>query len=106
MPTSPDTFIPLIASLCGGAVALFVFSLAVWTARDVSARTHDFFLRAAAVLLVVCLNLFGLVIYLLLRQPETLAERQERALVEELLAREAVANQMRRRAEGGPSPRA
>jgi hypothetical protein len=99
-----DNLLSLAASVCGGAVALFVFSLAYWTARDISARSHDFFTRVAAILLVVGLNLFGLVIYLLLRPPETLAEKQERGLVEEILAREATAAQVRRRAEAPPAP--
>jgi hypothetical protein len=52
----------------------------------------------------VGLNLFGLVIYLLLRPPETLAERQERALVEEILAREATISAVRRRVETPAQP--
>jgi hypothetical protein len=104
MPNAdPNTLIPLTAALCGGALALFLFSLVVWTARDISARTRDPFIRLAAILFVLVLNLFGLVIYLLLRPHETVAERQERELVEEILAREATAAAVRRRSEGAAS---
>jgi heme/copper-type cytochrome/quinol oxidase subunit 2 len=99
---SSDTLVSLAASVCGGAVALFVFSLAFWTARDVAARSRDLLVRAAAVVLVLGLNVFGLVIYVLLRPPETLSEREERELIEELLAREATTTAIRRRQ--APSP--
>lgn len=92
-----DPTLRLVAALCGGGLALFVFSLLVWTARDIAARSRDVLVRLGAVLLVLILNLFGVVIYLLLRPPETLAERRERELVEELLAREATAAAVRRR---------
>jgi hypothetical protein len=99
----PNTLIPMTAGICGGALALFIFSLVVWTARDISARSRDPFVRIAAILFVMVLNLFGLVIYLLLRPQETLAEVQERALVEEILAREATVAAVRRRTEGTAS---
>ena len=101
--TSPDTLIPIVASLCGGAVALFVFSLLLWTARDISSRTHDPFIRLAAVFLVVALNVFGVIVYVLLRPPETLADRQEREMIEELLARDAMVGAVRRNVEGQTS---
>lgn len=74
--------------LCGAAVALLHFSLIVWTARDIAARSRDLTIRVAAVLGVLVLNVLGLVIYLMLRPRETVAERYEREMVEEILARQ------------------
>ncbi len=74
--------------LCGGAVAMLHFSLLVWTARDVAARSRDYAVRVAAVIAVLLLNVFGLVIYLMLRPRETVAERVERDMIEEILARQ------------------
>jgi hypothetical protein len=76
------------AMLCGAAVALLYFSLLVWTARDIAARSRDMAIRIGAVLLVLVLNVLGLVIYLMLRPRETVAERVEREMIEEILARE------------------
>jgi len=88
---SADTLAALLrgaAVFCGAGSALLLFSLAVWTARDIAARTRERWLRLGAVALVLVLNIFGLIIYLLLRPRETIAERYERELIEEILARE------------------
>jgi Zn-dependent protease with chaperone function len=92
-----------IALLCGGASALFLFSLVYWTARDIAARTRDPLLRLGAVLLVLGLNLFGLVLYVLLRPRETVADRYERELIQELLTREVGAQATARAQQTGPA---
>ncbi len=76
------------AMICGASLGLVYLSLLVWTARDISARSRDGLVRLAAVLLVLLLNVVGLAVYVLLRPTETLAERYERELIEEVLARE------------------
>jgi hypothetical protein len=78
-------------TMCGAAVALLYFSLLVWTARDIAARSRDGLVRLAAVVLVLVLNVLGLLVYILLRPQETLSERYERELIEEILAREVSA---------------
>ncbi len=78
----------MAASAAGAGLALFLASLVVWTGRDAAARTNSRLGQAAAVLLVLGLNVIGLVIYLLLRTPETLAERREREMIEAILTRE------------------
>jgi hypothetical protein len=98
-----DPVLRTAAALCGAALALLIFSLVVWTARDIAARSRDTLIRLTAVALVLILNVFGLVIYLLLRPVETLAERQERELIEELLAREATAAALARRRPPNPT---
>jgi hypothetical protein len=85
---------------CGILAAAYTISLVVWTARDISQRTDDELIRILAVLLIIALNVFGLVIYLLLRPQTTKLERHERALLEEALLREASAPTWPRR--GGP----
>ena len=79
---------------------MLYFSLLVWTARDVSARSRDGLVRLVAVALVLLLNAFGLLIYVLLRPRETIAERYERELVEEILVREVSAAALARSVAG------
>jgi O-antigen ligase len=96
------TALPLAGGLCAGAILLFLLSLVFWTGRDISARSKDVLARVAAVALVLLLPVVGVVIYLLLRPRETLAERYEREMVEELLARELSLAALQRR-RGTPS---
>lgn len=77
------------AMLAGAGVALLVVSVLVWTGRDAASRTSSRALQLGAVLLVLLLNLLGLVVYVLLRSPETRSERREREIIEAILAREA-----------------
>jgi hypothetical protein len=91
------------AALAGAALALLVVGVLVWTWRDAAARTRSFVGRLMALLLVLVFNVIGLVVYLLLRPRETLAERREREMIEEILAREAIGSAARARAVG-PSP--
>jgi RNA polymerase subunit RPABC4/transcription elongation factor Spt4 len=72
----------------GAYFIAFWFSLIVWTFRDIRSRSRDLFTQALGTLLVVPpppLDLGGLVLYLILRPRDTLAERYERALEEEAL---------------------
>lgn len=69
----------------GATVAAFWLSMVIWTFRDIRARTRDLPTQLLATLLVAVLNLPGLLIYLILRPRETLAEAYERALEEELI---------------------
>lgn len=74
----------LVAVLSGFFVA-FTLSLVVWTYRDIRSRSRDVFAHILAALIVLLFNVPGLVIYLILRPKETLAEAYERALEEEAL---------------------
>jgi RNA polymerase subunit RPABC4/transcription elongation factor Spt4 len=71
-------------------VALWV-SLAIWTFRDIRARTRDFFAWLLAIILVLALGPVGLLFYFLLRPRETLAESYDRQLEEEALLRDITA---------------
>ena len=94
------------AALTGAALALLLFALLLWTWRDISARSKRGLVRLAALALVLAFNLVGLVVYLLLRPRETLVERREREMIEEILAREITTLAMRQRtAPGGEAAR-
>ena len=103
------TALPIVGGLCAGALLLFLLSLVFWTGRDIGARSKDLLARVAAVALVLLLPVVGVIIYLLLRPRETLAERYEREMVEELLARELSVAALQRRGRGPrstpPGPR-
>jgi hypothetical protein len=75
----------VLIALFGAFFLAFWVSLIVWTFRDVRARSRDIFAQLLAVLMVIIFNLFGLILYFLLRPQETLAEKYERALEEEAL---------------------
>lgn len=74
--------------LTGAYFVAFWFSLIVWSFRDIRARSRDLFSQALGTLLVLPpppVNLGGLVLYLILRPRQTLAEVYERSLEEEAL---------------------
>lgn len=72
----------------GAYYILLLFAIAVWTYRDIRSRTQDITAQVLAVALVLVLQLPGLVLYLLMRPKQTLAEKYERALEEEYLRRD------------------
>ncbi len=67
-------------------VALWL-SLIFWTLRDARTRMKDSRTQLLAVLVVVLLFIPGVIIYLLLRPPQTLEEEYLRTLEEEALLR-------------------
>ena len=77
----------LIAFFGAYFVALW-FSMIIWTYYDIRARSQDLYVHIFATALVVVFNVFGLVLYLILRPRETLAEAYERSLEEETLLQE------------------
>lgn len=72
-------------ALLGGFLAAFHISLVIWTFRDIRSRSRDAFAHLLATALVLFFSLPGLLLYLILRPRETLAEQYERALEEEAL---------------------
>lgn len=73
-----------------GVVVLVAFWLALigWAYRDMRARSRDSMAQILVALMIAVLNIPGLLIYLLLRPRETLAEAYERSLEEEALLQE------------------
>lgn len=64
------------------------FSIVVWTFLDIRSRSRDKLVWVFATLLVLFFNVFGLVVYLILRPHETLMQAYERSLEEEALLQE------------------
>ncbi len=66
-------------------VAALWLSLIFWTYRDIRRRTRDVLLRILASLVVTILFLPGILIYLILRPPNTLEQEYQSTLEEEAL---------------------
>jgi RNA polymerase subunit RPABC4/transcription elongation factor Spt4 len=69
-------------------IVAFWLALILWAYRDMKARSRDSLMRLLVALGVAVLNVPGLLVYLLLRPRETLAEAYERSLEEEALLQE------------------
>ena len=86
-----DTLVASLSTILAVLGVLLValwLSVVMWAFRDMRGRSRDFFAQLLAGLIVAALPGVGLVIYLVLRPPETLAEAYERALHEEALLQE------------------
>lgn len=82
------SFLTIFAAVLGALMAALWLSLIIWAFRDMRARSRDPFAQILAALVVAALPFVGLIIYFILRPPETLAEAYERALEEEALLQE------------------
>jgi hypothetical protein len=84
-----ETLIPqlllFLATGAGAAITALWVGITLWTYRDMRARSRDGLAQIAATAMVGLLNIFGLIVYLMLRPRETLAEAYERSLEEEAL---------------------
>lgn len=82
-------FVIMFAALLGATVTAIWIAVVIWTFRDLRARTRDVFAQILGTLLVLIFLPFfplpGLILYLILRPRETLAEVYERSLEEEAL---------------------
>ena len=85
LPPSLSVYISAALFVLGAYVAALYVGLIVWTFRDIHARSRDVLAQIMAVLLVALFTLPGLVVYLLLRPHNTLAEEYERSLAEEAI---------------------
>jgi RNA polymerase subunit RPABC4/transcription elongation factor Spt4 len=77
----------IVAVLTALLVAFWV-GLAIWTFRDIRARTTDVFAWILATVLVLVAGPIGWLLYFLLRPRETIAEAYDRQLEEEALLRD------------------
>lgn len=82
------SFLTIFAAILGALLAALWLSLIIWAFRDMRARSRDPFAQILAALLVAALPFVGIIIYFILRPPETLAHAYERALEEEALLQE------------------
>jgi len=78
----------VIVALSGAFLLAFWLSMVIWTFRDIRSRSRDIFAALLASLMVLLFGPVGLLLYLLLRPKETLAEAYARALEEEALLRD------------------
>ena len=88
MPQTLETIIQIVMALLGAYVAALWFCLVVWTFRDIQKRTRDVVVQILATALVVLFNVPGLLLYLILRPPETLEEVYQRTLESEALLKD------------------
>lgn len=79
------TYLTILATVCGAVMAALFGGMAIWTFRDMRARSRDFLAQILATLLVLLVPIVGIVVYLMLRPKETLSEAYERSLEQEAL---------------------
>lgn len=82
------TLIGIFVALLGAFLFAFWVAMGIWTFNDIRSRTRDWLAIILASLLVVIFPLVGLVLYMMVRPRETLADVFDRALEEESLLRE------------------
>ena len=85
IPSFVTTGLQLILAFVGAFIIALWLSMIVWTFRDARSRSRDIFAILLATLMVVVFGPLGLLLYILLRPPHTLAELYERSLEEEAL---------------------
>ena len=82
-------FVIMFAALFGAFLTALWISAVIWAFRDIRARSRDVFAQILAMLLVLLFfplfPLPGLLLFMILRPRETLAEIYERSLEEEAL---------------------
>lgn len=83
-----EEVIRLAVALAASYWAILWLSAVIWTYRDVKDRGSDALSQIVAVLLVLVFNLPGLILYLILRPHETLAEAYVRNLETEAMLHE------------------
>lgn len=82
------TFIGIFVALLGAFLFAFWIAMGIWTFNDIRSRTRDWLAVVLASLLVLVFPLVGLVLYMMIRPRDTLADVFDRALEEESLLRE------------------
>lgn len=82
---SVSQLVLFLAMAAGAVFAATWLGMILWTWRDARARSRDNLAQITAAAMVGVLHIFGLMLYLLLRPRETLAEAYERSLEEEAL---------------------
>jgi len=79
------TILTILSTVCGAVIVAMVGGMAIWTFRDIRARSRDVLAQILATLLVLVLPIIGFVVYLMLRPRETLEEAYEHSLEQEAL---------------------
>ncbi|MER3486603.1 MAG: zinc ribbon domain-containing protein, partial [Chloroflexota bacterium] len=82
------TALQIAAAIFGAYMLALWLAMVFWTYHDIRSRTQDIYVQVFAVALVVVFNVLGLLLYLMLRPKETIAEAYERSLEEEAILQE------------------
>jgi len=82
---SIPTYLTILSTICGGVLVALLGGMAIWTFRDIRARSRDILAQILATILVLILPVVGLIVYLMLRPRETLEEAYEHSLEQEAL---------------------
>jgi hypothetical protein len=82
---SIPAYLTVLATACGGVSIALMCGMGIWTYRDIRSRSRDVLAQILATLLVLALPLIGLVVYLMIRPRESLADAYERSLEQEVL---------------------
>lgn len=83
-----NNLILLAIAAFGASLSALWLGLTMWTWQDMRARSRDPLAQIAASVVVLVLPIVGILVYLLLRPRETLADAYERSLEEEALLQE------------------
>jgi len=78
-------YLTILSTVCGGLAVALWGGMAIWTFRDIRARSRDILAQILATVLVMALPVIGLVVYMMIRPRETLADAYERSLEQEAL---------------------
>ncbi len=85
LPANLNVYISAGLFVIGAYIMALYVGMIVWTFRDIRARSRDVLAYILAPLLVALFTLPGLLIYMLLRPHDELAEQYERSLTEEAI---------------------
>lgn len=86
--TNLRPILSLLGVLIGAYLVLLWAASVLWAYRDIRMRTEDVSVQVLAVGLVLLMPFAGIPLHLILRPPQTLAEKYERSLEEEYLRRD------------------
>ena len=84
-PSSLSNLVLIGTAFAAAFTAALWLSLIIWTYRDIRRRARDPLMRILAILIVAVLFLPGILIYLIIRPPQTLEEEYQQTLEEEAL---------------------
>jgi len=82
------TVLGIAVALLGAFLFAFWIAMGIWTFNDIRSRTRDWLAIGLACLLALIFPLVGLILYMMIRPKDTLADVYDRALEEEAILRE------------------
>lgn len=86
--TNLRPIVTLLAILIGAYLVLLWAASVLWAYRDIRSRSEDVSVQVLAVSLVLVLPFVGIPLHMILRPPQTLAQKYERQIEQEYLRRD------------------